>query len=114
MVLILGCVTDVMPLIGKSPADSDCLCRRSAGLDEMLQRSDKLPGYAIGGLSGGEYAKRKPARTLCRLTLVAQGEGHFLADVRVQQVAQPVLSAIEYRILQCASRLPENKPRYSM
>lgn len=52
---------------------------RDACLDEMLKRSDRIPGYAIGGLSGGEE------------------------------------KSIFWRIvLQCADRLPPEKPRYCM
>ncbi|KAH9987946.1 tRNA-guanine transglycosylase [Russula compacta] len=58
---------------------------RDECLDEMIKRHDRVAGYAIGGLSGGE------------------------------EKGINLMSDIFWRIIsQCTAKLPEDKPRYSM
>ncbi|TFY65348.1 hypothetical protein EVJ58_g2027 [Rhodofomes roseus] len=66
---------------------------RDQCLDEMVKRKDRVAGYAIGGLSGGEEKECKSSFEFIR--------PHSDADGRD-------------RIKQCADKLPEDRPRYSM
>jgi queuine tRNA-ribosyltransferase len=63
----------------------------------MLKRKDKLPGYAIGGLSGGEYVLTADS--------VSQADGQ--SGAREKDIFWRI-------VLQCATRLPPEKPRYCM
>lgn len=62
----------------------------------MSERSDHVPGYAVGGLSGGEA--KDEVGTSPRLVLTT-----FKPYVQFWKV-----------VSLCTSVLPENKPRYCM
>lgn len=66
----------------------------------MLKRRDKLPGYAIGGLSGGEE------KSIFWRMYVTHRQLHGEISLKTPSHV--------HRVLQCADRLPPEKPRYCM
>lgn len=81
----------------------------TTGLDDMLKRSDRIPGYAIGGLSGGECV---PA-TLDQLAHMNLSSRHA-DDMQVGTCICREKSVFWRIVLQCTDRLPPEKPRYCM
>ncbi len=81
---------------------------RDECLDEMIKRRDKVAGYAIGGLSGGEEKGISPTRRMgLRIEVTFLNLRYLLADVS-ELLAFSVVSYIhlECRIHQCAEKLP--------
>jgi tRNA-guanine family transglycosylase len=55
---------------------------RDECLDEMIKRHDRVAGYAIGGLSGGEEKGRSPSLPTCTFRLKGGIYArYFLANV---------------------------------
>lgn len=82
---------------------------RDACLEEMIKRKDRVAGYAIGGLSGGEE-KGKPRefyKILSKITFLFGRR--ILENVRVlySQARELILTPIS--IAQCAAKLPADR-----
>jgi hypothetical protein len=84
---------------------------RDICLDEMIKRKDRVAGYAIGGLSGGEE-KGKALEIIMRFksdvssVQILSGECWSLFQV------DSLLLLSFYRMKQCADKLPEDRLFY--
>lgn len=80
---------------------------RDQCLDEMIARKDKVAGYAIGGLSGGEE-KGVYETSSGELEYSSRFRRDILASVSNSSSLTVTFTYLIPRIKQCADKLPED------